>query len=178
MASKRRDPVLSSWAEKNKKLDDSSTRLFATNKDLIRLDPEIRKLKIRSQKKFYGWIKTMPTMIGENFLIVTLIDGSHEKNQNCNIIAVSKFGGLILINLIFNTKKRKVEWSAIYYKSYFSNLKSKNLIKIHAFYLREKGEDPKPAKRRLIEFFKDQSHRISTEDIPFDGLIVDINNNH
>ncbi|CDN32312.1 putative inner membrane protein [Mucinivorans hirudinis] len=96
------------------------------------------------------WIAKEPNSLGEELLIIQKeFSGFSETNERLDLLALDKFGNLVIIENKLDDSGTDVTWQVIKYASYCSNLSKQEIIQIYQKYLGYVGV----AEEKLSEFF-------------------------
>lgn len=107
-------------------------------------------LKFREREHLQEWIANNPSSLGEELLIIQKeFSGFSETNERLDLLALDKYGNLVIIENKLDDSGKDVTWQTIKYASYCSSLTKQEIIKIYQEYLgsSETAED------RISEFF-------------------------
>lgn len=118
-----------------------------------------------SEKKFYElgfsekphlqeWLANNPEALGEDLLIIQKeFDGFNDTRERLDLLALDKFGNLVIIENKLDDSGRDVTWQVLKYASYCSSLKKSEIIKIFQRFLNTFSPG-KLAEEQLVEFFQ------------------------
>ncbi|PHS62796.1 MAG: hypothetical protein COB12_10285 [Flavobacterium sp.] len=107
-------------------------------------------LKFREREHLQEWIANNPSTLGEELLIIQKeFSGFSETNERLDLLALDKFGNLVIIENKLDDSGKDVTWQTIKYASYCSSLTKQEIIKIFQKYLgtTAKSED------KISEFY-------------------------
>ncbi|MEE9364784.1 MAG: hypothetical protein V3U92_19460 [Cellulophaga sp.] len=107
-------------------------------------------LKFREREHLQEWIANNPSTLGEELLIIQKeFSGFSETNERLDLLALDKFGNLVIIENKLDDSGKDVTWQTIKYASYCSSLTKQEIIKIFQEYLgtTSKAED------KISEFY-------------------------
>ncbi len=123
--------------------------------NIKKLDQRLFKdLKIRERENLQEWIAKNPEMLGEDLLIIQKeFDGFNDTHERLDLLAIDKYGGLVIIENKLDDSGRNVVWQAIKYTSYCSTLTNSQIINIYQAYIDSQGTD-EDAKENLLEFLE------------------------
>jgi hypothetical protein len=109
-------------------------------------------LNIKERENLQEWIANNPEMLGEELLIIQKeFAGFNDTNERLDLLAVDKYGGLVIIENKLDDTGRDVVWQALKYTSYCSTLTTNQIIKIYQDYL-DKWHNGENAKENLLDF--------------------------
>lgn len=107
-------------------------------------------LKFKEREHLQEWIANNPKTLGEDLLIIQKeFNGFNETNERLDLLALDKFGNLVIIENKLDDSGKDVTWQIIKYASYCASLKKQEIIKIYQDYLGSTSL----AQDRLSEFF-------------------------
>lgn len=107
-------------------------------------------LKFREREHLQEWIADNPTSLGEELLIIQKeFSGFSETNERLDLLALDKFGNLVIIENKLDDSGRDVTWQVMKYASYCSSLTKQEIIKIYQDYLGSSAN----AEEKISEFF-------------------------
>ena len=110
------------------------------------------KLGFGERKHLQEWIANNPSSLGEELLIIQKeFSGFGETNERLDLLALDKFGNLVIIENKLDDSGKDVTWQTIKYASYCSSLTKQEIIRIYQEYLGNKFI----ASEKIIEFFGD-----------------------
>lgn len=100
------------------------------------------------------WLANNPEALGEDLLIIQKeFDGFNDTRERLDLLALDKFGNLVVIENKLDDSGRDVTWQVLKYASYCSSLKKSEIIIIFQKYLNSKNTGLS-ADKQLIEFFQ------------------------
>lgn len=119
------------------------------NKTLIELVPTgFTALGLRERFDIQEWIEKSPSILGEDLLVIgkeyVLTSG-----KRLDLLCIDKEANLVIVELKRDDSGQSVEWQAIKYASYCSNLLSEEIFRQYAGYLSVPEHE---AERRIEEF--------------------------
>ena len=107
-------------------------------------------LKFREREHLQEWIANNPNSLGEELLIIQKeFSGFNDTNERLDLLALDKYGNLVIIENKLDDSGKDVTWQTIKYASYCSSLTKLEIIKIYQEYLGSKDN----AEERISEFF-------------------------
>ena len=104
--------------------------MFLVNKD-SKITEKIKEVTfkefgLKERKDLQEWIANNPSMLGEELLIIQKeFDGFNETNERLDLLALDKFGNLVIIENKLDDSGRNVVWQAFKYAGYCSSLKKR-----------------------------------------------------
>lgn len=110
--------------------------MFLVNKD-SKITEKIKEVTfkefgLKERKDLQEWIANNPSMLGEELLIIQKeFDGFNETNERLDLLALDKFGNLVIIENKLDDSGRNVVWQAFKYAGYCSSLKKDNRLKYY-----------------------------------------------
>ena len=119
-------------------------------------------LGFKEREHLQEWIAKNPSCLGDEELLIIQkeFDGFNDTNERLDLLALDKFGALVIIENKLDDTGKDVNWQALKYVSYCSTLSVPQIVDIYQAYLDKQGKGEK-AKEKLVEFFDDK---------PFDEL--------
>jgi len=107
-------------------------------------------LKFKEREHLQEWIANNPSSLGEELLIIQKeFNGFGETNERLDLLALDKFGNLVIIENKLDDSGRDVTWQTIKYASYCSSLTKQEIIKIYQEYLGSIAN----AEEKISEFY-------------------------
>jgi len=107
-------------------------------------------LKFKEREHLQVWIANNPECLGEELLIIQKeFRGFSETNERLDLLALDKFGNLVIIENKLDDSGKDVTWQVIKYASYCSTLIKQDILKIFQDYLGSTAI----AQEKLSEFF-------------------------
>lgn len=98
------------------------------------------------------WIANQPDVLGEPLLVIQKeFAGWENSNERLDLLAIDKFGSLVVIENKLDSSGRDVVWQAIKYASYCSTLPKATIARIYQQYLDVESPGAN-AKERISEF--------------------------
>ena len=114
---------------------------------------DFRSLGFDERNNRHEWIAKEPSSLGEELLIIQKeFDGFSDTRERLDLLALDKFGNLVIIENKLDDSGRDVTWQAIKYASYCSSLTKQDIIEIYQKYL----GTAESAEESLSEFFGGQ----------------------
>ena len=122
---------------------------------------EIQKIKqcsftelgFRERDHLQEWIAKEPSVLGEELLIIQKeFSGFSDTQERLDLLALDKYGSLVIIENKLDDSGRDVTWQALKYASYCSSLSKENIRKIYQDYLDQHYPNTK-AEDNLSDFF-------------------------
>ncbi|HLW29288.1 MAG TPA: DUF4268 domain-containing protein [Brumimicrobium sp.] len=108
-------------------------------------------LKLREREHLQEWIANNPLSLGEELLIIQKeFSGFNETNERLDLLALDKFGNVVVIENKLDDSGKDVTWQAIKYASYCASLTKQDIIKVYQDFLGTKAI----AQEKLSEFFE------------------------
>jgi hypothetical protein len=108
-------------------------------------------LKFKERDHLQEWIADNPGSLGEELLIIQKeFSGFNDTNERLDLLALDKYGNLVIIENKLDDSGKDVTWQTIKYASYCSSLTKLEIIKIYQEYLGSSGN----AEERISEFFE------------------------
>lgn len=110
-------------------------------------------LKFRERDNLQEWIAENPSSLGEDLLIIQKeFSGFGETNERLDLLALDKYGNLVIIENKLDDSGKDVTWQTIKYASYCSSLTKQEILKIYQAYLGGNSN----AEEKISEFFNNQ----------------------
>ena len=132
--------------------------MFLVNKD-SKITEKIKEVTfkefgLKERKDLQEWIANNPSMLGEELLIIQKeFDGFNETNERLDLLALDKFGNLVIIENKLDDSGRNVVWQAFKYAGYCSSLKKDDIKNIFQQYL-NKNNKSENAEDLITEFLE------------------------
>ena len=105
------------------------------NKNLIKLEKTtFFNEKLRERYDIQEWVEKKPEIIEENLLIIGK-EVPLPSDIRIDLLAIDKASNLVIIELKRDDSGRNVDWQAIKYASYCSNLTPTEIYRLYAEYL-------------------------------------------
>lgn len=129
-----------------------------------RINNRIKQLSVKkfTELGFYErehlqeWIANAPEAMGEELLIIQKeFDGFDETKERLDLLALDKEGNLVVIENKLDDSGRDVDWQALKYASYCSNLNKSQIVEIYQSYL-NRFCNSGDAKTQICEFLEVQ----------------------
>lgn len=93
-------------------------------------------LGFREREHLQEWIAKSPSCLGEELLIIQKeFDGFSDTNERLDLLALDRFGALVIIENKLDDTGRDVTWQALKYVSYCSTLSKMQIVNIYQKYL-------------------------------------------
>lgn len=110
-------------------------------------------LNFREREHLQEWIANNPESLGEELLIIQKeFNGFNETNERLDLLAIDKYGNLVIIENKLDDSGKDVTWQVIKYASYCSSLTKQEIINIYQAYLGSSAN----AEKKISEFFDDK----------------------
>ena len=118
---------------------------------LVKVDKcSFKSLGLSERDNLQEWIAKEPSSLGEDLLIIQKeFDGFSDTRERLDLLALDKYGNLVIIENKLDDSGRDVTWQAIKYASYCSSLTKQDIVEIYQKYL---GSSVK-AEESLSDFF-------------------------
>lgn len=129
------------------KIDSSSNRISRIQ------SKSFTELGFKEREHLQEWLANEPNALGEELLIIQKeFDGFDDTRERLDLLALDKYGNLVVIENKLDDSGRDVLWQALKYASYSSSLTKQQIVDIYQQYLARycAGMD---AKANLCEFF-------------------------
>lgn len=93
-------------------------------------------LGFRERDHLQEWLAYQPDALGEELLIIQKeFDGFDDTRERLDLLALDKYGNLVIIENKLDDTGRDVMWQALKYASYCSSLTKVQIIEIYSSYL-------------------------------------------
>lgn len=124
-----------------------------TNK-IIKIEPKtFHDFGFKEREHLQEWIANNPECLGEELLIIQKeFDGFNDTNERLDLLALDKFGTLVVIENKLDDTGKDVTWQVLKYVSYCSTLTKQQIKDIYQAYL-DKYQPGEIAEENIIEFF-------------------------
>lgn len=110
-------------------------------------------LGFSERKHLQEWIAKNPSCLGEDLLIIQKeFDGFSDTSERLDLLAIDKFGDLVVIENKLDTSGKDVTWQVIKYASYCSSLSKEQICNIYQEYLNKQNIE-NTAEEKISEFF-------------------------
>ncbi|NBR14822.1 MAG: hypothetical protein EBU01_09635 [Crocinitomicaceae bacterium] len=110
-------------------------------------------LKFRERDHLQEWIANDPSTLGEELLIIQKeFNGFSETNERLDLLALDKFGNLVIIENKLDDSGKDVTWQVIKYASYCASLTKQDIINIYQQFLCSTGN----AQELISDFFENR----------------------
>ncbi len=111
-------------------------------------------LGFKERAHLQEWIAKAPTCLGEDLLIIQKeFDGFSDTQERLDLLAIDKFGCLVIIENKLDDTGKDVTWQALKYASYCASLSNNNIAKIFQDFLIKGGSTDK-AEDLIAEFLE------------------------
>lgn len=123
---------------------------------LVKVEKEsFKSLGLDERNHLQEWIAKEPSSLGEELLIIQKeFDGFSETRERLDLLALDKFGNLVVIENKLDDTGRDVTWQAIKYASYCSSLTKQDIVEIYQRFLGAISS----AEEMLSEFFEGKGY--------------------
>ncbi len=129
-------------------------RVDIQNKQLIRLNQtSFHSEKLKERYDIQEWIEKNSEIIESNLLIIGK-EVPLPSDIRLDLLAIDKKSNLVVLELKRDDSGKNVDWQAIKYASYCSNMTQEEIFKQYAEYL---GSDEDEAERKIEEFIEDEN---------------------
>lgn len=116
-------------------------------------EKKFSELEFKEREHLQEWIANNPSSLGEELLIIQKeFDGFGETRERLDLLALDKFGNLVVIENKLDDSGKDVTWQIIKYASYCSSLTKHQIIDIYQDYLGSNFD----AKEKISEFLDDK----------------------
>jgi len=114
--------------------------MFQVNRSENRLkkleEKRFTDLNLREREHLQEWLANQPDALGEELLIIQKeFDGFADTRERLDLLALDKYGQLVLIENKLDDTGRDVTWQALKYTAYVSRLTKAQIIDIYQQYL-------------------------------------------
>ena len=110
-------------------------------------------LGIKERENLQEWIVNTPTFFGEEMLIIQKeFDGFDDTKERLDILALDKFGDIVVIENKLDDTGRDVMWQVLKYASYCATLSKVQIKTIYQQYL-DKQRIKEDAENNITDFF-------------------------
>ena len=118
---------------------------------LVKVDKcSFKSLGLDERNNLQEWIAKEPSSLGEELLIIQKeFAGFSDTKERLDLLALDKYGNLVIIENKLDDSGRDVTWQAIKYASYCSSLTKQDILDIYQKYLGPSGS----AEDSLSDFF-------------------------
>lgn len=115
-------------------------------------------LGFSERKHLQEWIANNPSCLGEKLLIIQKeFDGFNDTSERLDLLALDKFGNIVVIENKLDDSGRDVTWQVIKYASYCSSLNKEQICNIYQSYLNKIASGANAAEK-LSEFFDNKDY--------------------
>ncbi len=112
----------------------------------------------KEREHLQEWIAKNPQVFGEELLIIHKeFGGFADTNERLDLLALDKFGNIVVIENKLDDSGRDVIWQALKYASYCSQLTKANIKDIYQDFLLKNGSSVN-AEEALTEFFETEEY--------------------
>lgn len=110
-------------------------------------------LGFKEREHLQEWLANEPNALGEELLIIQKeFDGFDDTRERLDLLALDKYGNLVVIENKLDDSGRDVLWQALKYASYCSSLTKQQIVDVYQKYL-TRYCDAVDAKDNLCDFF-------------------------
>ncbi len=110
-------------------------------------------LRFRERDHLQEWIANNPTTLGEELLIIQKeFSGFSETNERLDLLALDKFGNLVIVENKLDDSGKDVTWQGIKYASYCASLTKQDILKIYQEFLGTTAT----AEDKISEFYENK----------------------
>lgn len=129
-------------------------------------DNSIKKVEVKAFSEFgyrerdhlQEWIAKNPQVFGEELLIIQKeFSGFADTNERLDLLALDKFGNIVVIENKLDDSGRDVIWQVLKYASYCSQLTKTNIKDLYQDYLLKNGSNLN-AEDALTDFFETEEY--------------------
>ena len=136
--------------------------MYQIDKDQNRITQLTKKtfseLGFRERDHLQEWIAYNPDVFGEDLLIIQKeFSNFDDTNERLDLLALDKFGNLVIIENKLDDSGKDVTWQSLKYTSYCSELSKENIRSIYQDYLNKYFKDEK-AEDNLVDFFEGKEY--------------------
>ena len=122
------------------------------NKQLVKLHPAtFAELNLRERFDIQEWIEKTPAILGEELLVIGK-EFILSSGKRLDLLCIDKSAKLVIVELKRDDSGQSVEWQAIKYASYCSNLLDEEVFRQCASYM---GCDEVEARQKIEEFIEE-----------------------
>ncbi|MBK6345004.1 MAG: DUF4268 domain-containing protein [Bacteroidales bacterium] len=113
-------------------------------------------LGFSERKNLQEWIAKNPSCLGEDLLIIQKeFNGFNDTSERLDLLAIDKFGDLVVIENKLDSSGKDVTWQVIKYASYCASLNKEQICSIYQAYL-NKHNIENSAEEKISEFFENK----------------------
>jgi hypothetical protein len=124
-------------------------------------------IKCKERYDLQEWIVSNPSILGEELLIIQKeFSGFENTNERLDLLAMDRYGNLVVIENKTDDTGKDVVWQAVKYASYCSTLSNNDIKKIYAQYLQKycsSSNSSNEAETKILDF-------LNKDD--FDGIFI------
>jgi hypothetical protein len=116
-------------------------------------------LGFKERQHLQEWIISHPECLGEELLIIQKeFSGFHDTNERLDLLALDRYGNLVIIENKLDDSGKDVTWQSLKYASYASTLTKENVKNIYQSHLDSKanGED---AEKKISDFYNNREFK-------------------
>lgn len=112
-------------------------KIDQTSNRITRLESKrFSELGFSERNHLQEWLAHQPDAFGEELLIIQKeFDGFDDTRERLDLLALDKYGNLVIIENKLDDTGRDVVWQALKYASYCSSLNKKQIVEIYQGYL-------------------------------------------
>ena len=142
--------------------------MFIIDKENNKIDKiestTFHELGFKEREHLQEWIAKNPSCLGDEELLIIQkeFNGFNDTNERLDLLALDKYGALVIIENKLDDTGKDVNWQILKYVSYCSTLSVQQIVEIYQDYLDKQGKGEK-AKDKLVEFYDDK---------PFDEIAL------
>ena len=109
-------------------------------------------LGFKEREHLQEWLENNPEAFGEELLVIQKeFDGFDDTKERLDLLAIDKFGNLVVIENKLDDSGRDATWQVLKYASYCSSLSKFQIKEIYQIYLQKKGTQEE-AESNISEF--------------------------
>lgn len=130
-------------------------QINATTNELIELSAKrFAELGFKEREHLQEWLAKCPNALGEDLLIIQKeFDGFDDTRERLDLLALDKYGNLVLIENKLDDSGKDVVWQSLKYASYCSALKKADIERIFQAYL-DRYESGGKASELICDFLE------------------------
>lgn len=134
---------------------------------------------LRERQHLQEWLAQEYKVFGgeEMLIIAKELAGFTDTNERLDLLALDKFGNVVIIENKLDDTGKNVTWQALKYASYCSTLTKANIIKIYQDYL-DRQSQGKNAVESLSEFYEEEFEALDNFNIPNSQRIIFVANEY
>jgi hypothetical protein len=119
---------------------------------------EFSKLHIKERKHLQEWIANTPDFFGEEMLIIQKeFDGFDDTKERLDLLALDKYGDIVVIENKLDDSGRDVTWQLLKYASYCASLTKSQIKTIYQEYL-DKENCKSNAEQEINDFYNVETY--------------------